>query len=97
MMRLALLIACLILTTASLGGAKQCSRLITAQMRANAQANIARFGWAAVTRLVETPRHLFIQVSRREALIVPRRAVANEDVYNNLRGFVRARTGLSTR
>ena len=57
----------------------------------------SRFGWAAVTRLVETPRHLFIQVSRREALIVPRRAVANEDVYNNLRGFVRARTGLSTR
>ncbi len=50
MMRLALLITCLILTTASLGGAKQCSRLITAQMRANAQANIARFGWAAAQR-----------------------------------------------
>ena len=57
----------------------------------------SRVGWAAVTRLIETPTHLFIQISRREALLIPRRAVPNEDEYNNLKGFVRARTGLSTR
>lgn len=56
----------------------------------------SRVGWAAVTRLIETPKHLFIQISRREALIVPRRAVPNEDTYNNLKGFIRARTGLAT-
>lgn len=56
----------------------------------------ARIGWAAVTRLVETPRHLFILISRREALIIPRRAVPDEDLYNNIKGFIRARTGLAT-
>jgi hypothetical protein len=49
-----------------------------------------------VIRLIETPTHLFIQISRREALLIPRRAVPNEDTYNNIRGFIRARTGLST-
>lgn len=53
-------------------------------------------GWAAVTRLIETPTHLFVQIAPREALIVPRRAVPNEDEYRNLRGFIRARTGLAT-
>ncbi|HHY50701.1 MAG TPA: YcxB family protein, partial [Alphaproteobacteria bacterium] len=56
----------------------------------------ARIGWAAVTRLVETSRHLFILISRREALIIPRRAVPNEDHYSTIRGFIRARTGLGT-
>jgi hypothetical protein len=56
----------------------------------------SRVGWAAVVKLIETPNHLFVQISPREALIIPRRAVPNEDVYNNLKGFVRARTGLST-
>lgn len=56
----------------------------------------SRIGWAAVNRLVETPDHLFIQISPREALIIPRRAVPNEDVYRNIVGFIRARTGLST-
>lgn len=56
----------------------------------------ARVGWAAVQRLVETPTHLFLQISRREALLVPRRTVPNEDQYNNIKGFIRARTGLST-
>lgn len=53
-------------------------------------------GWGAVIRLVETRTHLFMLISRREALFVPRRAVPNEDSYNNLKGFIRARTGLST-
>ena len=56
----------------------------------------SRVGWAADMRLIETPSHFFIQDSRREALLIPRRAVPNEDVYNNIRGFIRARTGLST-
>lgn len=57
----------------------------------------SRIGWAAVRKLVETPTHLFIQISKREALIIPRRAIADEDVYRNILGFIRARTGLSTR
>lgn len=56
----------------------------------------SRVGWGAVLKLVETPTHLFMQISRREALFIPRRAVPNEDQYNNLKGFIRARTGLST-
>lgn len=56
----------------------------------------SRIGWASVSRLIETPSHLFVLISRREALLIPRRAVPNEDVYNNIRGFIRARTGLST-
>ena len=56
----------------------------------------SRVGWGAVLKLVETPSHLFMQISRREALFIPRRAVPNEDQYNNLKGFIRARTGLST-
>lgn len=54
-------------------------------------------GWGAVTGLFETPTHLFIRIARRDALIIPRRAVPNEDEYRNLRGFIRARTGLATR
>lgn len=57
----------------------------------------SRVSWAAISRLIDTPSHLFIQLSRREALIIPRRAVAGDDRYHNLVGFIRARTGLSTR
>lgn len=56
----------------------------------------SRIGWAGVSRLIETPSHLFVLISRREALLIPRRAVPDEDVYSNIRGFIRARTGLST-
>lgn len=56
----------------------------------------SRIGWGAVSGLIETPTHLFVRISRREALTIPRRAVPNEDEYRNLRGFIRARTGLST-
>ena len=57
----------------------------------------SRVGWPAVQRLVETPTHLFLQISRREALFIPRRALPDEDQYNNIKGFIRARTGLPTR
>lgn len=56
----------------------------------------ARVGWAAVQQLVETPTHLFLRISQREALFIPRRAVPHEDQYNNIKGFIRARTGLPT-
>lgn len=56
----------------------------------------SEIGWGAVTGLIETPTHLFVRISKREALTIPRRAVPNEDEYRNLRGFIRARTGLST-
>lgn len=62
-----------------------------------ADAIAAELGWSAVVALIETPEHLFIEVGPGEALIVPRRAVPNEDEYRNLRGFIRARTGLATR
>jgi hypothetical protein len=57
----------------------------------------SRVAWSAVTRLIETPDHLFLQLSRREALIIPRRALGDPADYQNLVGFIRARTGLSTR
>lgn len=57
----------------------------------------SRLAWSAVTRLIETPDYLFLQLSRREALIIPRRAVGDPADYQNLVGFIRARTGLSTR
>lgn len=55
-----------------------------------------RYAWGVVTRLVETPAHLFVFVSPREAMIIPRRAIPNDDQWRNLIGFIRARTGLST-
>jgi len=57
----------------------------------------SRIGWSAVRRVIETPRHLFIAISRREALIVPRRAFRHDDEYRTLAGFVRARIAASHR
>jgi hypothetical protein len=56
----------------------------------------SRVAWSAITRLVETPDHLFLLLSRREALVIPRQAVGDPADYDNLVGFIRARTGLST-
>lgn len=53
--------------------------------------------WASVTSLIETSTHLFVQTGPGDAVIIPRRAVGDEDAYRNLRGFIRARTGLPTR
>lgn len=55
----------------------------------------SRIGWNAVRKLIETPSHLFIAISRREALIVPRRALPHEDDYRMLLGFIRARAAAS--
>lgn len=51
----------------------------------------SRLGWSAARGVIETPRHFFVAVSRREALIVPRRAFSHDDEYRTLLGFVRAR------
>ncbi len=51
----------------------------------------SQIGWEAFLRLIETPTHAFLVVSRREALIVPRRAFADEDDHRMLMGFIRAR------
>src|SRR5690606_22762851 len=53
-------------------------------------------GWAALKRITETPTHLFLEVSHQQTLVIPRRAIDNEDTYRNILGFIRARTGLST-
>jgi hypothetical protein len=55
----------------------------------------SRIGWNGVKRLIETPTHLFVAVSEREALIVPRRAFADDDSYRALLGFSRARFAAS--
>jgi hypothetical protein len=51
----------------------------------------SQIGWEAFLKLVETPTHAFLVVSRREALIVPRRAFADDDDHRMLMGFIRAR------
>lgn len=50
-----------------------------------------KVGWDAFIRLVETPTHAFLAISRREALIVPRRAFADEHDHRTLLAFIRAR------
>ena len=55
----------------------------------------SRVGWTAVQSLIETPTHLFITVSRREALIVPRRAFGHDEEFRTLLGFIRARVAAS--
>lgn len=50
-----------------------------------------RFLWSAIKAIVETPAHGFLLISRREALIVPRRAFATAEDYEALISFSRAR------
>lgn len=47
--------------------------------------------WSAVTRLIETPERLFIAISRREALIVPRRAFTDVPAYAAFIAFAKSR------
>jgi hypothetical protein len=69
----------------------------TAGLAVSQAASAMHVGWAAMRRLIETPDHLFVQLSPREAVIVPRRAFADEERYRALAAFLRARTGLRTR
>jgi hypothetical protein len=47
--------------------------------------------WPAVTRLIEKPNHLFLAISRREAMILPRRTFANDTERAAFTEFARAR------
>ena len=49
--------------------------------------------WHAIESIIETSDHLFLAISRREALILPRRAFTSDTDYQRLTGFVRARIG----
>ena len=51
--------------------------------------------WHAIESIIETSDHLFLTISRREALILPRRAFASDTDYQRLTGFVRDRIGLA--
>jgi hypothetical protein len=51
--------------------------------------------WHAIEKVIETPDHAFLAISRREALILPRRAFTSEADYRRWLGFVRDRTGTS--
>jgi hypothetical protein len=51
--------------------------------------------WSAVTRLIETPERLFVAISRREALILPRRAFADATTCDQFIAFARSLIGQS--
>lgn len=44
--------------------------------------------WSAVTRLIETPQHLFAVITTRQVVILPRRAFASEAAYQAARALV---------
>jgi hypothetical protein len=50
-----------------------------------------RFLWRAIKRIIVTPEHAFLTLSRREALIIPRRAVSTDEDFETLLAFARAR------
>ena len=47
--------------------------------------------WANVTRLIETPDRLFVAISRREAMILPRRAFPDAAAYTAFLAFAQGR------
>ena len=51
----------------------------------------ARFPWNSIRRIVVTPEHALLLVSRRDALILPRRIVETEEDFDTLLAFARAR------
>lgn len=46
-----------------------------------------RIAWASIKRLIETRRHLFFAISKREAVMLPRRAFRSEQDYQAARAF----------
>ena len=51
----------------------------------------ARFPWNSIRRIVVTPEHAFLLVSRRDALVLPRRIVETDEDFDTLLAFARAR------
>lgn len=52
-----------------------------------------KIGWEAVKKIIETNTHLFLALSKREAVIVPRRAFSSDDAYHAARDFIVSRIG----
>ena len=53
----------------------------------------AQIGWAAVEKVIETKDHLFLAISRREAVALPRRAVDGDAAFDAIRAYVCAHIG----
>lgn len=53
----------------------------------------SQIGWAAVQRLIETRHGLFLTISRREALVLPRRSFDGTGNYDAIKGFIASQTG----
>lgn len=53
----------------------------------------AEFTWGMVKKIIETDSHLFLTLSRREGLILPRRAFASDDAYRAARDFIAHHAG----
>ena len=51
----------------------------------------SRYLWAAVRGVIETPEHAFLMLSRREAVILPRRATPQPEDFEALLAFARSR------
>lgn len=47
-----------------------------------------RFPWAAVSRVIETPRHLVLATGGREGLPIPHRAFADAAEFEAVRSFI---------
>lgn len=54
-----------------------------------------RFPWGAIKRVIVTPEHAFFTISRREALMIPRRIFAHDEDFETLLAFARARIAAS--
>ncbi|HXV32322.1 MAG TPA: YcxB family protein [Sinorhizobium sp.] len=54
------------------------------------------FDWEAVKKIIETRTHLFLALSKREALIIPRRAFASDGEYQAARRFILSQAGTTT-
>lgn len=50
----------------------------------------SQFRWSAIRHAIETDRHIFLTISKREAMILPKRAIAPSEL-DALRAFLRQR------
>ncbi len=53
----------------------------------------SRIAWSSIKRVIETPRHLFFAISKREAVTLPRRAFGSEQDYQAARAFALQQCG----
>lgn len=53
-------------------------------------------GWSAILKVIETAERLFLTISTRQAVVLPRRAFASEADYAAARDFIREHIGRET-